>query len=227
MGEETQFGSGPRARAEPETARVAGEASTSALSCRVRESLPPHLCGSDHNTWQRINNILETGSCGLVVCDALEVDHPIIYVDTQYQKITGYHATEVLGKNCRFMQFRGLYATGRHQDVDTNAIAAMRTAIDKGEECEVQLLNFMRGGQPIWNRIQILPIFGDPRQPALVTHFAGLLDVTDIHASYGPLPHQHCDPSVSWAPICGTQQQGSRQELRMTAQTGHIPYLPR
>lgn len=46
-----------------------------------------------------IGNMLRSGSCGFVVCDATEPDNPIIYVNTTFEKITGYRAEEVLGRN--------------------------------------------------------------------------------------------------------------------------------
>lgn len=36
---------------------------------------------------------------GLVVTDAIEPDHPIIYVNEGFEKGTGYRAEEVLGRN--------------------------------------------------------------------------------------------------------------------------------
>ncbi|KAG0502549.1 hypothetical protein HPP92_002621 [Vanilla planifolia] len=38
-------------------------------------------------------------SYGLVVTDAFEPDHPIIYVNEGFEKATGYRAEEVLGRN--------------------------------------------------------------------------------------------------------------------------------
>ncbi|PPR96652.1 hypothetical protein GOBAR_AA24015 [Gossypium barbadense] len=43
---------------------------------------------------------LQTAPCGFVVTDALESDHPIIYVNTVFEMVTGYRAEEVLGRNC-------------------------------------------------------------------------------------------------------------------------------
>ncbi|KAK8916452.1 Adagio protein 2 [Platanthera zijinensis] len=45
-------------------------------------------------------------SYGLVVTDALEPDHPIIYVNEGFEKATGFHAEEVLGRN--WTQERGV-----------------------------------------------------------------------------------------------------------------------
>ena len=46
-----------------------------------------------------VENLLQTAPCGFVVSDALEPDHPIIYVNTVFEMVTGYRAEEVLGRN--------------------------------------------------------------------------------------------------------------------------------
>jgi len=43
--------------------------------------------------------VLQTSPCGFVVTDALEPDHPIIYVNAVFEMVTGYRAEEVLGRN--------------------------------------------------------------------------------------------------------------------------------
>ena len=59
-----------------------------------------------------VGNLLQTAPCGFVVTDALEPDHPIIYVNTVFELVTGYRAEEVLGRNWLvnlllfFFQFR-------------------------------------------------------------------------------------------------------------------------
>ncbi|CAB4292771.1 unnamed protein product [Prunus armeniaca] len=47
-----------------------------------------------------VENMLRTAPCGFVVTDALDPDHPIIYVNTVFEMVTGYRAEEVLGRNC-------------------------------------------------------------------------------------------------------------------------------
>lgn len=43
--------------------------------------------------------VLQTAPCGFVVTDALDPDHPIIYVNAVFEMLTGYRAEEVLGRN--------------------------------------------------------------------------------------------------------------------------------
>lgn len=48
---------------------------------------------------RRLEMLLHSSPCGLIVTDALEPDHPIIYVNTIFEFITGYRAEEILGRN--------------------------------------------------------------------------------------------------------------------------------
>ena len=53
-------------------------------------------------------NLLQTTPCGFVVTDALETDHPIIYVNTVFEMVSGYRAEEVLGRNWYFFSISNL-----------------------------------------------------------------------------------------------------------------------
>lgn len=46
-----------------------------------------------------VDSLLQPAPCGFVVTDALEPDHPIIYVNSVFEIVTGYRAEEVLGRN--------------------------------------------------------------------------------------------------------------------------------
>lgn len=47
---------------------------------------------------------LESTSCGVVISDCNQPDHPLIYVNQGFEKVTGYKREEVIGRNCRFLQ---------------------------------------------------------------------------------------------------------------------------
>ncbi|GKC18286.1 putative LOV domain-containing protein, partial [Tanacetum coccineum] len=46
-----------------------------------------------------VDSLLQPAPCGFVVTDALEPDHPIIYVNSVFEFVTGYRAEEILGRN--------------------------------------------------------------------------------------------------------------------------------
>lgn len=123
-------------------------------------------------------------SYGLVVSDALEPDHPIIYVNEGFEKATGYLAEEVLGRNCRFLQCRGPFAQRRHPLVDSRVVSEIRKCLENGTVFQGDLLNFKKDGSPLMNRLQLTPIFEDNE----TTHFLGIQFFTEANVDLGPLP---------------------------------------
>nr|AML79517.1 putative LOV domain-containing protein [Antirrhinum braun-blanquetii] len=132
-----------------------------------------------------IDALLRPAPCGFVVADALEPDHPIIYVNSVFEMVTGYRAEEVLGRNCRFLQCRGPFAQRRHSLVNPTVVADMRRCLEEGTEFQGELLNFRKDGSPVMNRLRMTPIFGDDE---IVTHIIGIQIFTEAALDLGPLP---------------------------------------
>ena len=76
-------------------------------------------------------------------------DQPLIYVNPAFAALAGLPAEAVVGRNCRFLQ---------GPDTDPAAVAAIRAAVARGEECTVTLLNH-RGPDraPWWNEVRLIP----------------------------------------------------------------------
>ncbi|KAK3421450.1 hypothetical protein EUGRSUZ_G02098 [Eucalyptus grandis] len=106
-----------------------------------------------------------------VVSDALEPDFPIIYVNTVFESFTGYRADEVLGRNCRFLQYRDPRAQRRHPLVDPVVVSEIRRCLEQGLEFQGELLNFRKDGTPLVNRLKLAPIHDDD---GIVTHVIGI-----------------------------------------------------
>nr|AML79458.1 putative LOV domain-containing protein [Woodsia scopulina] len=134
---------------------------------------------------RRLEMLLQSSPCGLIVTDALEPDHPIIYVNTVFEFITGYKAEEILGRNCRFLQYRGSFAQRRHPSVDSAVVSEMRRCITEGLEFRGELLNFRKDGTPLMNKLCLTPIFGDDGD---LTHVIGIQSFTEAKLDLGPLP---------------------------------------
>nr|AML79294.1 putative LOV domain-containing protein [Cymbomonas sp. BC-2016] len=139
------------------------------------EGVPPHICGGDQKVRQRISDMLEETPSGLIVCDALEHDCPILYVNPVFEHVSGYSSREILGRNCRFLQFRGPFAKDKHESVDREASRAMQRAVATGSEYNGVLVNFTKNGTPFINSIYLTPLYSDTAEPSLVTHFAAVL----------------------------------------------------
>ncbi|KAG5011929.1 hypothetical protein AAZX31_09G053800 [Glycine max] len=128
--------------------------------------------------------VLQTAPCGFVVTDAVEPDHPIIYVNAVFEMVTGYRAEEVLGRNCRFLQCRGPFAKRRHPLVDSTVVSEIRRCLDEGVEFQGELLNFRKDGSPLMNRLRLTPIYGEDE----ITHVIGIQFFTEANIDLGPLP---------------------------------------
>jgi len=103
----------------------------------------------------------------MVVSDPTLPDCPLIYVNPAFERLTGFAAAEILGRNCRFMQ---------GPLTDQADVARLRTAIARRERVELDLLNHRRDGTPFWNRLMVAPVFC--RDGSLRYFVASQIDVT-------------------------------------------------
>lgn len=111
---------------------------------------------------------IAASSSGIVISDFTQPDHPLIYVNPSFERITGYSAAEVLGRNCRFLQ---------QQDQDQPELLKLRTAIHQGQECTVILRNYRKDGSLFWNELNISPIYDEQ---GCLTNFIGVqTDITE------------------------------------------------
>ncbi|WP_414550365.1 PAS domain S-box protein [Anabaena sp. CCY 0017] len=111
---------------------------------------------------------LAATSNGIIIADARLPDHPVIYVNAAFEKITGYDASDIIGKNCRFLQ---------GEDTEQSTLDQLRSSIQAGESCQVILLNYRKDGTSFWNELSISPIHHENGQ---LTHFVGIQnDISD------------------------------------------------
>ncbi|MDD3604821.1 MAG: SpoIIE family protein phosphatase [Kiritimatiellae bacterium] len=112
--------------------------------------------------FELIKLAVEASLEGVTISDNTLPDNPIIYVNRGFERLTGYATSEVIGRNCRFLQGPGACS-------DTVSIIA--EAIRSGSPCTVELLNERKDGTPFWNRLAITPIHDNNGK---VTHFIGI-----------------------------------------------------
>lgn len=105
---------------------------------------------------------------GIVITDATQPNHPIIYVNSGFERMTGYTQQEVIGKNCRFLQ---------ETDTEQPAITQFKTCIQQGKECCVTLRNYRKDGSLFWNEISISPVKDE--QGKVIYYIGVQTDVTE------------------------------------------------
>ena len=114
------------------------------------------------------NQAIAASSNGIVIADASKPDMPITYVNPAFERLTGYEAQEVIGRNCRFLQ---------GNETDQPALDQLREALREGKGCTVVLGNYRKDGTGFWNELTISPIYDAKGN---VTHFVGIqTDITE------------------------------------------------
>lgn len=108
----------------------------------------------------------EASSNGILICEALQDDFPILYVNPAFVSITGYAPEEAKGRNCRLLQ---------GQDTDPKQIAEIQLALREQRDITLTIRNYRKNGQPFWNNLFLSPV---KAQNGQVTHFVG--SITDI-----------------------------------------------
>lgn len=99
---------------------------------------------------------------GIAITDMTLPDQPLIYVNPAFERLTGYEAGEILGRNCRFLQ---------GEERQQAACRKIREAIADGREVVTIVRNFRKDGSPFWNELHLSPVHN---ARGLVTHYVGV-----------------------------------------------------
>ncbi|KAK4700966.1 hypothetical protein P7C70_g5272, partial [Phenoliferia sp. Uapishka_3] len=112
-------------------------------------------------------------SCSFLVVDAKRYDMPIVFASETFSSLTGYSNSEIIGRNCRFLQSPdGLTSQGAPRKyTDGNAAWHMRTHITSGKESQSSLINYRRSGEAFINLVTIVPITWDSDEIAYYVGF--------------------------------------------------------
>jgi diguanylate cyclase (GGDEF)-like protein/PAS domain S-box-containing protein len=108
-----------------------------------------------------LRDVIDAAPEGIVICDALASDQPVVYADAAFEQRTGYNAAELKGTNLRLLQGSDREQEGRGR---------VREAITNGTSCRVLLRNFRKDGSSFWNELLLQPLRDST---GALTHFVG------------------------------------------------------
>ncbi|MEB3281832.1 MAG: EAL domain-containing protein [Lyngbya sp.] len=109
-----------------------------------------------------LERAINSASNGIIITDPNQPDNPIIYANSTVERTTGYLVSEIIGRNCRFLQ---------KNDRNQPEINIIREAIIARKECNVIVRNYRKDGSLFWNELFISPVFNSQGQ---LTHFIGI-----------------------------------------------------
>lgn len=88
---------------------------------------------------------------GIVLSDARLPDNPLVFVNDEFCRMSGYSRDEVVGRNCRFLQ---------GPDSDRETVGLLRKAIQEERPVVVRLVNYSKDGRLFHNELHMSPVLG-------------------------------------------------------------------
>ena len=111
---------------------------------------------------QLLKRSLDALPRGILITDCQQADDPIIYVNKYFLEMSGYDESEILGKNCRFMQGK---------ETDAESLKKLAIAMERRESVTVRMINYRKNGEQFTNELTISPV---KNKNGDVTHSIGL-----------------------------------------------------
>ena len=102
------------------------------------------------------------------ISDPGESDHPLIWVNPAFTRLTGYSLDEATGRNCRYLQ---------GPNTDRAVVARIGGALAGHQTVTETLLNYRKDGTAFWNQVALSPVTDANGE---VVHYVGVqTDVTE------------------------------------------------
>lgn len=154
---------------------------------------------------------IESSANGIIITDATMPDNPIEYVNPAFERITGYTAAEVIGKNCRFLS---------RDDRQQLELESVRVAIREKRECHVVMRNYRKDGSLFWNSLYLAPVRDENGR---VSHFIGVQnDISEIKRYQDELEHQASHDILTGLPNRHLLNDRLKQAIAQTQRHGGV-----
>jgi two-component system, OmpR family, phosphate regulon sensor histidine kinase PhoR len=111
---------------------------------------------------QLLQRAMGASCSGIIITDCSQPDEPIIYCNEAFEQLSGYSQSEIIGRNCRFLQ---------GPDTELSSRKLLREAVDNGMTCRLIIKNYRKDGSFFWNELTISPVKDETDK---VTHFIGV-----------------------------------------------------
>ena len=121
---------------------------------------------------------LEATVNAVVITTGRRQQYAIVHVNPAFERITGYTAVEVIGRNCRFLQ---------GDDTQQPELGILRSLLAARQDGRVTLRNYRKDGSLFYNELHVSPV---RNAKGHVSHFVGVLnDITETRRYQEELEH--------------------------------------
>ncbi|MCE1238371.1 MAG: EAL domain-containing protein [Azonexaceae bacterium] len=122
---------------------------------------------------RQLSRALESSLNGVMITSSTQLDHPIVYVNPAFERITGYSAEEVIGLSGRFLV---------RDDLNQRGLNTIRDALRTRHDAHAILRNYRKDGSLFWNELFISPVRDE--SGGITTHFVSILNDVSERISY-------------------------------------------
>jgi two-component system cell cycle response regulator len=96
-----------------------------------------------------LTHIVQLSPDGMVVCERGTDGWPVIFANEAFERLTGYSAQELRGRDLRLLQ---------GEDRDQENRQRIRAALAGDKTCRVLMRNYRKDGTQFWNEMLLAPI---------------------------------------------------------------------
>uniref|UniRef100_A0A6C0BWQ9 PAS domain-containing protein n=1 Tax=viral metagenome TaxID=1070528 RepID=A0A6C0BWQ9_9ZZZZ len=119
-----------------------------------RDYLYSHLNYDDLKWFNRMTSIVENLPLCVTIANAKKniMGFPLLYVNKQFEKMTGYNREDIIGKNCNFLQPD---EPPRKEELQ---YVLMKNSLEVSKPVSVVITNYKSNGVPFKNLLALKPI---------------------------------------------------------------------
>ena len=129
---------------------------------------------------------IEASANGIMITDNSIASNPIIYVNRAFERMTGHHHNEVIGRDPWFL-------VGK--DRNQRGLAEISAAVQSAEEADTLLRSYRKDGSAFWVEATLAPVLD---QSGAATHFIGIMnDVTERKEYEEQLERQYSEDQLT------------------------------
>lgn len=155
---------------------------------------------------------LASSSNGIMITRSDADDHSIVYVNPAFERITGYSASEVMGKEGRFLV---------RDDLAQHDLEEIRAALREKREGQATLRNYRKDGSLFWNELHIAPV--RDLTGAATTHFVSVInDISERVRYQQALEHQANHDSLTGLANRNLLRDRIEQAIAWAKRNGHV-----
>jgi diguanylate cyclase (GGDEF)-like protein/PAS domain S-box-containing protein len=156
---------------------------------------------------------IDSSTNAVMITDA-GPEHPIVYVNPAYERITGYRSDEALGSSPRVLF---------GDDVDQPGIDELRAAAREQRDGHAVLRCYRKNGTQFWNDIYMSPVRDEH---GAVTHYVSIQhDITALKAYETELEHKSTHDALTGLPNRLLLQDRLAQTIQHSGPKGHELWL--